>query len=104
METGKSECIQKISWHYKHIIAPPPPPPSNKQAIICKCQGWEIYSDLRHERGGGDGGVCIIYIVYNIMYNVCVEIVSIKLYIYCNLKSNTTELLSEVVICLKKLH
>ena len=38
------------------------------------------------------------------MYNVCVEIVSIKLYIYCNLKSNTTELLSEVVICLKKLH
>ena len=24
-----------------------------KQAIICKCQGWEIYSDLRHERGGG---------------------------------------------------
>ena len=47
--------------------------------------------------------VMVVY-VYNIMYNVCVEIVSIKLYIYCNLKSNTTELLSEVVICLKKLH
>ena len=59
METGKSECIKKISWHYKQIIAPPPPP-SNKQAIICKCQGWEIYSDLRHELGGvGDGGVYV---------------------------------------------
>ena len=33
----------------------------------------------------------VVMVVYN-MYNVCVEIVSIKLYIYCNTKYSNTEL------------
>ena len=58
-----------------------------KQAIICKCQGWEIYSDLRHERGGG-----ILFVLKSFSSN-CISIA---------IQNLTPIFMSEVEIFTKK--